>query len=61
MKKHQIFIFDGITSVSLCALLSGFGEQYFICSDIDFQSALYLKKKKYKKKVILGYVSCFSI
>lgn len=53
MKKHQIFTFDGITSVSLCALLSGFGEQYFICSDIDFQSALYLKKKNTRKRLYL--------
>ena len=62
MKKHQIFTFDGITSVSLRAVLSGFGEEYFICSDIDFQSVLYFwkKKKKEKKKVMLGYVSCFS-
>lgn len=45
MKKLQIFTFDGITSMSLHAPVFGFGGEYFIFTDIDFQSVLYFNKK----------------
>lgn len=45
MKKLQIFTFDGITSISLHALVSGFRGEYFIFTDIDFQAELYFNKK----------------
>lgn len=44
-KKLQNFTFDGITSMTLHAVVSGFGEECFICTDIDSVGALFWWRK----------------